>query len=339
MRYVGLDYHLKRSTFCVLDDNGKKLYSREVRGMATKVIEELTKVKEESSEAISICFEASSDSGYLHDALKGITEHVKVAHPGNLRLIFQCKKKNDQVDARKLASLLFLDQVPPVHVPASEVRNWRQTIEYRVRLVNKRTRVKNEIRSLLRFQGVKAPKKLWSKAGLSWLYSLKFEQDLVSTRLSMLLDELKNHEENLSKVEKALGREAKRNAGVQLLMTIPGVGIRTAECLVAYIDDPARFSSSSELAAYFGLVPILDSSAGRDRLGHITKQGPPTARRLLVESSWVAVRRSPTIRAKFERIQKGDPDRKKIAIVAIAHFLVRVSLSLLKKGEVWEESL
>ncbi|MFO8055960.1 MAG: IS110 family transposase [bacterium] len=318
---------------------GRSFYSREVRGTASKVIEELSKVKEESSEAMSICFEASSDSGHLHDALKGITEHVQVAHPAKLRLIFQCKKKNDQVDARKLATLLFLDQVPPVYVPASEVRNWRQTIEYRVRLVNKRTRVKNEIRSFLRVQGVKAPKKLWSKAGLSWLYSLEFEQEMISTRLSMLLDELKNHEENLRKVEKALGREAKRNAGVQLLMTIPGVGIRTAECLVAYIDDPARFSSSNELAAYFGLVPILDSSAGRDRLGHITKQGPPTARRLLVESSWVAVRRSPTIRAKFERIQKGDPDRNKIAIVAIAHFLVRVSLSLLKKGEVWEESL
>ncbi len=81
-----------------------------------------------------------------------------------------------------------------------------------------------------------------------------------------------------------------------------------------YIDDPDRFSSGSELSAYFGLMPALDSSAGRGRLGHITKQIPPAARRLLVESSWIAIRRSSTIRSKFKRTRKGDPDRNKIAI-------------------------
>ena len=57
----------------------------------------------------------------------------------------------------------------------------------------------------------------------------------------------------------------------------------------------------------------------------------------LAEATWQAVRRSPTVRAFFERVQRGDPERKKIALVATAHYLVRVMLALLKRGTFWEE--
>lgn len=338
MLYVGLDYHMKRSTFCVLDENGKKLFDRDVHGFSNKVVEELLKVKQELDKPMSICFEASCDSGFMHGRLCEVADRVVVAHPGQLRLIFRSKKKNDRVDARKLATLLFLDQVPPVYVPDPDIRSWRQTIEYRTRLVNKRTRVKNEIRSLLRSCGIVAPKKLWTVKGLAWLGSLEMPDDLSRLRLCMLVDELNSHSQKIREVEKILNREAKRHPGVLVLMTIPGIGIRTAECLVAYIDNPYRFGRKGQVASYFGLVPCLDSSAGKDRLGHITKQGPPTARRLLTEAAWLAIRKSPTIRAYYQRIMKGDPDRKKIAIIATAHYLLRVSLKLLKTGEVWEEA-
>ena len=154
-----------------------------------------------------------------------------------------------------------------------------------------------------------------------------------------LLDELASHKKNVQAAERVLYKEAQKHPGVQVLMSIPGVGIRTAECLVAYIDNPGRFSSKKKVASYFGLIPSLDSSAGKHRLGHITKQGPPTARCLLTEASWSAVRKSDTVRAYYERIMKGDPDRKKIAIIATAHYLLRVSLKLLETGELWEEAV
>jgi hypothetical protein len=72
---------------------------------------------------------------------------------------------------------------------------------------------------------------------------------------------------------------------------------------------------------------------------HITREGAPVVRRLLAEAAWQARRRSPAVRAYFERAQRGDPQRKKIALVATAYYLVRVMWALLKRGTVWEEKL
>jgi hypothetical protein len=62
-------------------------------------------------------------------------------------------------------------------------------------------------------------------------------------------------------------------------------------------------------------------------------------RQLVAEAAGQALRRSPTVRAYFERVQRGDPQRKKIALVATAHYLVRVMWALLKRGTVWEEKI
>ena len=77
----------------------------------------------------------------------------------------------------------------------------------------------------------------------------------------------------------------------------------------------------------------------RNRLGHMTSEGAPVVRQLVAEATWQAIRRSPSVRAFFERAQRGDPQRKKIALVATAHYLVRVMWPMLKHGTVWEENL
>ena len=118
-------------------------------------------------------------------------------------------------------------------------------------------------------------------------------------------------------------------------MTIPGVGIRTAEAFVAYVDDIKRFARNRQVGSYFGLVPCQDSSAGKDRFGHITRDGPPTVRKLLCEALWCTLRHNPTVRAFFERVTNGDPYRKKIALVAVAHHLCRVMAAMLRTGEAW----
>lgn len=337
MLYVGLDYHYRSSAFCVLDSNGNPIVSRNVRGSWQKVIDELTKVKERGPERMSVCFEANCGYGHLYDQLRKVASRVVVAHPGQVRLIFRSKRKNDRIDAAKLAKLLYLDEVPPVWVPDEDFRTWRQTIEYRHRMVKKRARAKNEIRALLRGLGMTSPRGLFRRKGMQWLRGLEIPDELSALKLETLIEELEGHAERIKKVEKILDRKAKRNPAVQVLMTIPGIGVRTSECLAAYICDPDRFSCSPKVGSYFGLVPSLDASAGRSHYGHITKQGPATARKLLVEAAWAGVRNSKKVRAYYQRIMKGDPDRKKIAIVATAHYLLRVSLALLKTGEVWEE--
>ncbi len=154
----------------------------------------------------------------------------------------------------------------------------------------------------------------------------------------LLVEEIETLSVQLRRVEKELARFSKDNVSVWQLQSIPGVGPRTAEAVVAFLDDPHRFSHSKRVGAYFGLVPSQDQSGDRNRMGHITREGPAVVRHFLAEATWQAVRRSPTVRAYFERIAHGDKDRRKTAIVATAHYLVRVMWAMLKHGTLWKET-
>ena len=334
MKFVGLDVHKRQSTFCVLNDDGSRHLMRTVHGSADTVVKALTEIKE----PLVVCFEASTGYGPWWDRLQPIARKVVVAHPGHLHLISRSKHKNDRNDAEKLAHLLRLDILRSVHVPGRSVRAWRRAIEHRQRLVRHRTRTKNQIRTLLHSLAITPPRSLWTRTGLAWLEPLSFEDEADALQRDILLQELRTLIDQIARVEKMLNRIAQGHPEVALLRTIPGVGPRTAEAVVAAIDDPARFTKNKAIGNYFGMVPSQDASAGRNRLGHITRQGPAVVRHLVTEAVWQAVRCSPTIRAYFERIEKGDATRKKTAVVATGHYLLRVMLSMLQKGETWREA-
>jgi len=221
------------------------------------------------------------------------------------------------------------------------VRAWRELIAFRRRLIEKRTRAKNGIRGVLRAIGLVPPKRpgLWSSGGMKWLKELVIETPLRALKRDLLVDEIEQLSRQIARVERELERFSKTNPAVQQLRTIPGVGLRTAKAIVAFLDDPSRFARGKQVGAYFGLVPSQDQSGGTNRLGHITRQGSTAVRGLLAEAAWQAVRRSPSVRCYFERIRRGDTDRKKIALVATAHYLSRVMWSMLKNGTVWRESV
>src|SRR6187551_2048615 len=168
MHYVGLDVHAKRSSVCILDGDGKVVKQMEVRGAWPALLE---RVAADVPRPFAVCFEASCGYGYLHERLSTMAQSVAVAHPGQLRLIFRSKRKNDRVDAAKVAKLLYLDAVPQVHVPHADVRAWRGLVAYRQTLVGRRVAVKNQVRALLRSHGMVTPagKRLWSGKGLAWL--------------------------------------------------------------------------------------------------------------------------------------------------------------------------
>jgi transposase len=162
-----------------------------------------------------------------------------------------------------------------------------------------------------------------------------FSQQL---RRDLLLEEIETLVRQVQRVEQQLNRQARGTSAVTRLRTVPGVGARTAEAVAAFVDDPHRFRDAKAVGRYFGLVPAQDQSGDRNRLGHMTREGAPVVRQLVAEAAWQAQRRSPTVRAYFERVQRNDPQRKKIALVATAHYLVRVMWALLKRGTTWQEN-
>src|SRR5215831_12619034 len=335
MLYVGLDIHIKHIALCVLSQTGQVVQRARVRGLA-----EMLAILKALPDCFAVCYEASCGYGHYHDLLQPLAARVLVAHPGRLRLIFRSRDKNDRKDAERLAKLLYLGEAPAVHVPSPDVRTWRELINCRGQVIAKRTRAKNALRALLRGAGVVPPRHpdLWTKAGLAWLRRLGLPMVSQQVRRDLLLEEVEALSRQVRRIEQQLGRRARQLPAVARLRSIPGVGIRTAEAVAAFVDDPDRFRSAKAVGRYFGLVPCQDQSGDKNRLGHITREGAPVVRQLLAEAAWQARRRSPTVRAYFERVQRGDPQRKKIELVATAHYLVRVMWSMLKHGMAWEEN-
>ena len=335
MLYVGLDIHSKQVTVCVLNERNQAVVRTQVRQ-----VDQLLKTLEKLPEPFQVCFEASTGYGRWYELLLPVATRVVVAHPGLLRLIYRSKKKNDRRDAEQLAKLLVCDMVPSVHVPTAEVRAWRELITFRRVLVQKRTRAKNGVRSLLKTVGLTAPRSpgLWTNKGLAWLKDQQFTQEIHALKRDLLQEEIESLSAKIGRVERQLNRIAGKRADVWQLRSIPGVGARTAEAIVAFVDDPHRFRSSKKVGAYFGLVPSQDQSGDKNRLGHITRQGSATCRQLLTEATWQAVRLSPTVGAYFDRVRRGDAKRRKIAVVATSHYLVRVMWAMLKQGTLWKEA-
>jgi transposase len=336
MFYVGLDIHTKHISICVLSETGQVAHRSRVRSS-----EEMVQTLKGLPDRFEVCYEASCGYGHFHDLLQPLAARVLVAHPRQLRLIFRSKNKNDRNDAERLAKLLYLGETPTVHVPSLEVRTWRELINCRSQVIVKRTRAKNTVRALLRSAGVVPPKQpgLWTKKGLVWLRQLTLPTASQQLRRDLLLEEIETLIRQVRRLEHQLNRQAQQSSAVARLRSIPGVGVRTAEAVAAFVDDPHRFRNAKAVGRYFGLVPSQDQSGDRNRLGHITREGAPVVRQLVAEAAWQAQRRSATVRAYFARVQRDDPQRKKIALVATAHYLVRVMWALLKRGTVWEEKM
>ena len=158
---------------------------------------------------------------------------------------------------------------------------------------------------------------------------------MAKLRLELAVEEFKSVDQKNKRIEKELQKYADAHSAVKLLMTIPGVGIRTAETFVAWVDDITRFRNNRQIGSYFGLVPCQDASADKNHLGHITRDGPPVMRKLICEVAWTAIKKDPAFKAFFEQVMGGKHERKKIALVATMHRMIKVMGAMLRSGEAY----
>ncbi len=184
-------------------------------------------------------------------------------------------------------------------------------------MVRQVTKLKVKIRDVLAAEGVKTPAGygLFTAKGVEWLRSLKLEPVDCYLRL---IEPLK---EEVKLVSGDLKRSAGKDAEVQLLMTIPGVGYYVALLVKSEIGDVRRFSSGDHLASYAGLVPHTRSSGGVERHGGITREGSRWLRWAMVEAAMVHVRYDTPV----TRFYHGVAERRgrRAALVAAARKLAR----------------
>jgi len=157
----------------------------------------------------------------------------------------------------------------------------------------------------------------------------KGELDLELTQLDAVTAQM----EVIVKKLEAIGKMDPR---IQRVRTIPGVGPRTAEILVACIDDPNRFQNGRQVSAYFGLVPRQYQSGETDRNGRITKRGNPLARTILVECAWASLRYNPWAKEIYDRICGKQKTRKKKAAIALGRKIAVLAWALLRDEKDWD---
>jgi transposase len=291
-----------------------------------------------------VLIEACLLMGWVHDLCAEHGVPCLVANTASEAWKFKhLKRKTDKDDAQRLTEVYRLGKFPRVVVPAKEVREKRGLIETRQRLVGRRVALQNRIRAVLVSQGLPAPRgaRAWTALGLAGIaeYAQPLEEcadgDLWRGRLHLALTELAHVKELLRVADKKLDELAKHDVGMKILDSIPGVGPRTAEAVVAFLPEPKRFRTTKQVSAYGGFVPRQYQSTDTDHRGRITKRGPRTLRKLLVECAWVMLRYNAWARAIYQRLTHGGKTRKKQAIVALARKLLVRCWAMLRDGTLW----
>jgi len=162
------------------------------------------------------------------------------------------------------------------------------------------------------------------------------QEDLWRGQLDVELEALTQAKARLEHVQAKLDQMGQLNPQVQLLQTIPGVGPRLSEAIVAILDTPHRFTNGRQVSSYAGLVPRQRQSGDSDRHGRITKAGSSLLRVLLVEVGWVGVRWNPRMREIYRRAHRGIKSRRKVAIVAVARHLLVWCWAMLRDNKSWQ---
>jgi transposase len=211
----------------------------------------------------------------------------------------------------------------------------------RMSMVKKQTRCKNQIKGSLNFYGHTIPDELakshWSRNFINWLGSLEFQRESGKQALQVLLDELRHLRQSIAQLTRqirALAQQEPYRTNVQYLKSIPGISTFTAMVLLTEIVDINRFRNLDRLASYVGLVPGEDSSGEQERNTGISRRRNAYLRALLIESSWIAVRKDPALLMAFNKLTQRMPRNR--AIVRIAHKLLNRIRYVLKNQQLYE---
>ena len=267
---------------------------------------------------VLIGMEACGNSQWFVSLLQEIGHEVWIGDAAQIRASYVRKQKTDKRDAMHILKLLIENRFPRLWTPTAEMRNERQLVMHRHKLVRLRAQVKNELQHLAMNQGIQKKARLWSQAGQKTLCELPLSGWAASRRAN-LLELLKTMDQQIAALDRAVLQAAEANPQAQLLMTQPGVGPITALAFVLTIGDASRFPRGKQVASYLGLIPREHSSGGRQRLGSISKQGNPFLRQALVEAAHSVVRLDEGFRKQYQHRCHQKP--KAVAKVAAARKL------------------
>ena len=251
MYYIGLDVPKKTISYCVKDAAG--CVHREGKIGSTR--HELDAWIRTLPQPRMIAMEATIFTGWIYDHLLPHAEKVKVAHPLMLRAIAAAKRKNDRIDAGKIADCLRCDFLPECHMASTEIRNRRRILRYRGLVLRQAVQMKNRVSGLLMETGVSYNKLRLHRMG--YFAELMSTNEEVSESIRPLRRLCREHIVRAIKLDTTLLRSLEQDPlladRLRRLRTIPGVGPITALSWALEVGDTSRFRSIKQAISYCGL--------------------------------------------------------------------------------------
>jgi len=269
-------------------------------------------------------YEAGFSGFWIHDQLRERGIDCIVVNPADVPTKDKEQtKKRDPVDCRKLARSLRNGEIEGIYVLCRSKLEDRTLIRTRQSMVRKQTRCKNQIKAILFFYGVVIPEERemghWSRRFIQWIEQIRMERASGDIALKVHLEELNHLRQLIASLNRAilrLARTEEYRPAVNLLKSVPGISTLTAMILLSELGEVTRFPSLDELSCYVGLIPDTQESGEKENVGGMTQRRHSQLRWLLIEASWVAVRKDPALLMAFQEYCKRM--RKTKAIVKIA---------------------
>jgi transposase len=240
------------------------------------------------------------------------------------------EQRTDKRDARHILRLLVEKRFPAVWQPSAGNQEQRELLMHRCRLVRMRTRIKNQLDSIAKSEGLTGSRS-WSAQRRQQIEGLPLT-DWLAQRRADLLELLDGLQLRIKPLDRAVEAAAGQDAEARLLMTHPGVGPVVSLAYVLVIGDWRRFPRGKQVGSYLGLIPS-EASSGKhqQQMGHITKQGNTLLRWLLVEAATTAQRHDPSWHQQYVRLSMSK--HHGVAKVAIAHKLAVRLYWMLRSGQ------
>jgi len=290
--------------------------------------------------AARVGFEACRESRHVHDVMQSWGHEPYVFDTTRVRRltgIGEHGRKNDRLDAEKLALGLERQHAAFAHVLGDDARQLREQQELHRALVHARKRAITHVRGIVQGRGVR----LESCAPENFVANLRKANLPGSLMLLVepMLGPLEAIEPALAKVDLNIHEICARQNDpvIERLASVPGVSLLVAAAFISTVDNPHRFQNAAQVASYLGLCPREESTGGRHKLGSITKQGNSYARAMLVQAAWCIVRSRDSADTLVRWAHRTAERRGRMrAAVAVARRLARILWSLWKNGSYYD---
>lgn len=284
-----------------------------------------------------VALEACGSGHWWARKIKALGHEAVLLHASFVRPFVQTNK-TDAADAKAIWTAVNQPQMRTVAVKTQEQQSMLSLHRMRALLVKFRTMQVNQLRGLLYEFGVTM--RAGRLAGLSEIRKrmVQLESELPGILWMGLQDQLKRIDEleqDIARIEKAMGNWQKQEAACRAVSAIPGIGTLTATALVATVGDARTFRSGREFAAFLGLVPRQHGTGGKVRLGSISKRGNTYLRTLLIHGA-----RSVTFGAKEPTTWQTNLQARRpanVAVVALANKMARTAWAVLAHGSAYQK--